>query len=109
MRLDQLFSVPSSAEVRGLAFDSRAVKPGDVFFAIKGVKIDGHEFVADAVTRGAVAVVVERDIELNTGVPIVKVDSARRELGFCADRFHGEPSREVATVAVTGTNGKTTT
>src|SRR5579871_6026942 len=95
-------------DVRSLALDSRKVEPGALFFAIPGSKHDGTGFAREAVLRGAVAVVAEKDPGVS-GVPVAIVPSARRALGLAADRFLGEPSRSVLAFGVTGTNGKTTT
>jgi UDP-N-acetylmuramoyl-L-alanyl-D-glutamate--2,6-diaminopimelate ligase len=95
-------------EVSGLARDSRAVKPGDLFFAVPGTRVDGSKFARDAVSRGAVAVVSRGPIPGLT-VPVLQVDDVALALGVAADRLHGEPSREVMVTGVTGTNGKTTT
>ncbi|MBL4847304.1 MAG: UDP-N-acetylmuramoyl-L-alanyl-D-glutamate--2,6-diaminopimelate ligase [Planctomycetes bacterium] len=99
---------PDSLWVSGLARDSRRVKPGDVFFAIAGAQVDGAGFAADAVERGAVAVVSDRPLP-GLSVPVVAVEDVALALGLAADRLAGEPSREVAVTGVTGTNGKTTT
>jgi UDP-N-acetylmuramoyl-L-alanyl-D-glutamate--2,6-diaminopimelate ligase len=97
----------TSAEVRDLSYDARAVVPGALFFAVPGERADGHDFAADAVERGAVAVVVERPLELP--VPQVVVRDARAAMASAADVFFGEPTRELEVVGVTGTSGKTTT
>jgi UDP-N-acetylmuramoyl-L-alanyl-D-glutamate--2,6-diaminopimelate ligase len=94
-------------EVSGLAYDSRAVRPGDLFFCVRGFHSDGHEFAARAVASGAVALVVERPLGL--GVAEVRVRSARAAMGPLAARFFGDPTSELRVVGVTGTNGKTTT
>jgi UDP-N-acetylmuramoyl-L-alanyl-D-glutamate--2,6-diaminopimelate ligase len=93
-------------EVRGLAYDSRRVGPDFVFFAVPGEHTDGHRYVAEAVERGARAVVVEHAVDAS--VPRLVVDNARHALADAADLWFGEPSRSLATVGVTGTNGKTT-
>ncbi|HWJ51027.1 MAG TPA: UDP-N-acetylmuramoyl-L-alanyl-D-glutamate--2,6-diaminopimelate ligase [Solirubrobacteraceae bacterium] len=100
---------PESAgvEIGGLAYDSRAVAPGDLFFCVTGFSSDGHDFAATAVERGAAALVVERPLGLD--VPEILVDSARAAMAPIAARFYGEPARELRVVGVTGTNGKTTT
>ncbi|HET7520186.1 MAG TPA: UDP-N-acetylmuramoyl-L-alanyl-D-glutamate--2,6-diaminopimelate ligase [Candidatus Limnocylindria bacterium] len=95
-------------EVRGLAYDSRAVGQGTLFFAVPGVHVDGHEFVAQAVERGALAVVVERELP-GVSVPQLVVDRARNALADAADAWFGQPSRSLHVVGVTGTDGKTTT
>lgn len=94
-------------EVRALAYDNRAVTPGTVFFCVPGFTRDGHDFAADAVARGAVALVVERPLGL--GVPEILVDDVRAAMAPAAARLHGDPTARLRTVGVTGTNGKTTT
>jgi UDP-N-acetylmuramoyl-L-alanyl-D-glutamate--2,6-diaminopimelate ligase len=100
-------SAGASAEVTGLAYDSRLVRPGDLFFCVSGFHSDGHDFAAKAVAGGAAALVVERPLGL--GVPELLVSSARAVMGPLAARFFGDPSSELRVVGVTGTNGKTTT
>jgi UDP-N-acetylmuramoyl-L-alanyl-D-glutamate--2,6-diaminopimelate ligase len=94
-------------QIAGLAYDSRTVGPGDLFFCVPGFRADGHDFAAQAVRQGAVAVVLERPLGLD--VPEVLVASARTAMAPVAARFYGHPSRELEVVGVTGTNGKTTT
>jgi UDP-N-acetylmuramoyl-L-alanyl-D-glutamate--2,6-diaminopimelate ligase len=94
-------------EIRDLAYDTRAVSPGALFFCIPGAQADGHDLAAEAVARGAVALVVERRLELD--VPQLEVPSVRAAMGPAAAEFFGQPSRELGVAAVTGTNGKTTT
>jgi UDP-N-acetylmuramoyl-L-alanyl-D-glutamate--2,6-diaminopimelate ligase len=93
--------------IAGLAYDSRSVGPGDLFFCVSGFHADGHDFAGQAVAQGAVAVVAERPLDL--GVPEVLVASARAAMAPVAARFYGHPSHELDVVGVTGTNGKTTT
>ncbi|HTQ67602.1 MAG TPA: UDP-N-acetylmuramoyl-L-alanyl-D-glutamate--2,6-diaminopimelate ligase [Solirubrobacteraceae bacterium] len=118
MRLEQLLegaraigaSAPGDAaglELTGLAYDSRRVHGGELFFCVSGFRRDGHEFAPAAVAAGAHALVVERPLEL--GVPEVLVPSVRAAMAPLAARFFGDPSRELKLVGVTGTNGKTTT
>ncbi|HUF06006.1 MAG TPA: UDP-N-acetylmuramoyl-L-alanyl-D-glutamate--2,6-diaminopimelate ligase [Candidatus Binatia bacterium] len=95
-------------EVTGLAHDSRAVGPGTLFFAVPGVHVDGHDFVAEAVKRGAVAVVVERETD-GVSVPQLVVDRTRRALADAADAWFGRPSERLEVIGITGTDGKTTT
>ena len=108
MLLGEVLGVEAAdVEITGLAYDSRRVTPGTLFFAVPGFRYDGHDFAPEAVQRGAAALVVERPLGL--GVPEVVVGSVRSAMGPAAARFHGDPSAELAVVAVTGTNGKTTT
>jgi UDP-N-acetylmuramoyl-L-alanyl-D-glutamate--2,6-diaminopimelate ligase len=94
-------------EVRELAYDTRAVVPGSLFFCVPGLRADGHDFAPEAVERGAVALVVERPLGLP--VPQVVVDDARLAMAAAADEFFGRPTQELDVVGVTGTSGKTTT
>jgi UDP-N-acetylmuramoyl-L-alanyl-D-glutamate--2,6-diaminopimelate ligase len=97
--------------IRGLTYDSRAAAGGDLFFALPGSAVDGHDFVGQAVELGAVAVVAERrpaDAVLR-GRALVLVGDSRRSLAPIARRFYGDPASELVLVGVTGTNGKTST
>jgi UDP-N-acetylmuramoyl-L-alanyl-D-glutamate--2,6-diaminopimelate ligase len=96
-----------SVDITGLAYDSRSVAPGDLFFCVGGLRVDGHQFAPQAVRAGAAALVVERPLGL--GVPEVLVNSARAAMAPLAARFYGDPARELQVLGVTGTNGKTTT
>ena len=93
-------------EVTALALDNRRVQPGTAFFCVRGFTRDGHDFAADAVARGAVALVVDHPLEL--GVPEVVVEDVRATMAPAAARLHGDPTASLRTVGVTGTNGKTT-
>jgi UDP-N-acetylmuramoyl-L-alanyl-D-glutamate--2,6-diaminopimelate ligase len=95
------------AEVGNLAYDARAVEPGTLFFCVPGARHDGHDFAAEALAAGAVALVVERPLDLP--VPQLVVADARAAMAAAADAFFGEPTRELTVAGVTGTNGKTTT
>lgn len=88
--------------------DSRQVKPGDVFVAVRGRSVDGHDFVAKAIAQGAVAVVVEREIS-GAAVPQLIVENAAAVLGILVARSKGDPAAQLTLVGITGTNGKTTT
>ena len=94
-------------EVSGLAYDSRAVQAGSLYFAVPGVHVDGHDFVGQAVAAGAIGAVVERDLE--APVPVLVVDRTRRALADAADLWFGRPSERLTVVGITGTDGKTTT
>ena len=96
-------------EVGGLAYDSRQVKPGDVFIALKGLKAAGADFAGDAVRRGAIAIVADRPADGEPTVPWIMVPDARVAMAVLAQEFYGEPSRSMEVVGITGTNGKTTT
>jgi len=111
MRLDELIATDApgadAVEIAALAYDSRRVSPGTLFFCVRGERSDGHDFAAQAVARGAAALVVERSMDL--GVPEVVVPSVRAAMGPVAATFYGDPSARLRVVGVTGTNGKTTT
>jgi UDP-N-acetylmuramoyl-L-alanyl-D-glutamate--2,6-diaminopimelate ligase len=92
--------------VRGLAYDSRQVAPGDLFFAVPGFDQDGAAFVAEAVRAGAVAVVVEGPVA--AAVPRLRVERVREAMGRVAVGYFGHPGEELLSAGVTGTNGKTT-
>jgi UDP-N-acetylmuramoyl-L-alanyl-D-glutamate--2,6-diaminopimelate ligase len=115
MDLERLVTALGPLEVRGgapvdvtdLAYDARAVTAGALFFCVPGERADGHEFGPEAVGRGAVALVVERPLDL--AVPQLVVASARAAMAVAADEFFERPTEELVVAGVTGTNGKTTT
>jgi UDP-N-acetylmuramoyl-L-alanyl-D-glutamate--2,6-diaminopimelate ligase len=95
-------------EIISVAYDSRQVSPGTLFFAVPGVHVDGHEFIPDAIARGAVAVVAERETA-GVAVPQLVVSRTRDALADAADAWYGRPSEKLEVIGVTGTDGKTTT
>ena len=112
MRLDDVLAGASAAgagdvEIHDLAYDNRTVMPGTLFFCVRGYLRDGHDCAPDAVARGAAALVVERPLGL--GVPEVVVSDVRAAMAPAAAAFFGDPTADLTTVGVTGTNGKTTT
>lgn len=100
-----------AGEVGGLAYRSDRVVPGDMFFCIVGLKVDGHSFAQDAIDRGAKFLVAERRLyQADTSdVTVVIVDDSRKAMAHAASRFYGNPSADFSLVGITGTNGKTTT
>jgi UDP-N-acetylmuramoyl-L-alanyl-D-glutamate--2,6-diaminopimelate ligase len=107
MTVRELLGEGPEVDVVALAYDNRAVTPGTLFFCVPGFTRDGHDFAADAVARGASALVVARPLGL--GVPELLVDDVRAAMARAATRMHGDPTAELAVVGVTGTSGKTTT
>ena len=111
MRLHEVMSgAPDTArdlEVTGLAYDDRLVATGTLFFCVPGFTRDGHEFAPQALARGAVALVVQRPLGL--AAPELLVDDVRSAMAPAAARFYGDPTAQLRTIGVTGTNGKTTT
>ena len=100
------------AEIRGVTLASDDVRPGDLYAALPGARTHGARYAADAATRGAVAVLTDRDGLLDaaaTGLPVFVVADPRAVLGAVADRVYGEPSGRLRVIGITGTNGKTTT
>ncbi|RJX29028.1 MAG: UDP-N-acetylmuramoyl-L-alanyl-D-glutamate--2,6-diaminopimelate ligase [Dethiobacter sp.] len=94
--------------VRGLAYHSGRVQPGYIFFCLKGSKVDGHEFIPQAVDAGAVAVVLEKEREVR-GAAKILVSSVRAAMAAISQIFFDSPSQRLRLIGVTGTNGKTTT
>jgi UDP-N-acetylmuramoyl-L-alanyl-D-glutamate--2,6-diaminopimelate ligase len=98
-----------NVEVKGVCFDSRKVRPGFLFVAVRGTQTDGHEFIDKAIASGAVAVVAERLPEsISDRATYVTVKDSAKALGIVASNFYGNPSAKLKLVGVTGTNGKTT-
>ena len=108
MNVRELLGVgPDDVEISELAFDHRRVSPGTLFFCVPGLARDGHDFAAEAVLKGASALVVQRPLGL--GVPEIVVADIRLAMAQAAKRFCGHPSGLLDVVGITGTNGKTAT
>ena len=98
-----------SVDVKGICFDSRKVRPGFLFIAVKGTQSDGHEYITKAIDSGAIAVVCEKLPEAVTDkIAFVSVKNSGQALGIIASNFFGNPSEKMKLTGVTGTNGKTT-
>lgn len=96
-------------EINSISYDSRRVAENALFVCIKGNCTDGHNFIKESIKRGAIAVVVEEEIELkNKDIVVIHVKNARKALAYISNSFYKSPSKEVELVGVTGTNGKTT-
>src|SRR5690242_3662195 len=110
MRLDDVITGADAragaTNVSSLAYATEQVRPGTLFFCVRGFSRDGHDFAPDAVSKGAVALVVERPLDL--GVPEVQVDNVRAAMAPASANFYRDPTGDLETVGVTGTNGKTT-
>ncbi len=99
---------PPDVEIQGITSDSRQVEPGWLFVAVRGTKTDGHQFLDEAVRRGAAALIVETDRP--KGSPLaIQVPDSRAALARLAGTWHGHPGRSLVVIGVTGTDGKTTT
>ncbi|MBW2028465.1 MAG: UDP-N-acetylmuramoyl-L-alanyl-D-glutamate--2,6-diaminopimelate ligase [Deltaproteobacteria bacterium] len=103
------FSGDLQLEIEGLAYDSRKVRPGYLFVALRGHRLDGHDYVPDAVGRGCVALVGERFQGVGEGITRILVPDSRKALARLAQEFYGAPFEGVSLIGITGTNGKTTT
>ena len=98
----------SDIEINNLVYDSRKVMPGDVFVCLKGYNIDAHKFAPMAIEKGAAAIVISDDIPVE-GVTVIKTDDTREALAALSANFFGHPAKELISIALTGTKGKTTT
>ena len=108
---DYTLSGPANPLITGIVADSRQVQPGHLFIAFKGFTVDGHRFIASAIERGAVAVVVEADVpvSLPDSMTVLRVPNGREALAYLAAAWYGYPSQKMTLIGVTGTDGKTTT
>lgn len=96
--------------VSDLAYDTRSeMVKGSVFFCIPGAVMDGHDHIKEAVDKGAVAVVVERRVDVDASIPIILVENCRKALAYMSAAFFDYPAKKLITIAITGTKGKTTT
>src|SRR5439155_14844744 len=107
--LDQGRNPQANPAITGVEYDSRRVKPGDVFVAMQGGSSDGNRFIEQAVAAGAVAVVTDSDHRLPENVAWAKVPHGRRALAFLSANFYRRPAEKLAVTGITGTNGKSTT
>lgn len=101
--------IGSDHEIKGLSYDSSLVKKDDLFFAIKGYKVDGHDYIDDAIANGATAIVVEELQNVCQNITQIVVSDTRYAMGEISARFHDFPAKKLRVLGVTGTNGKTTT
>ncbi len=113
MKISELFypkaikNLKEDAAVKGITSDSRKVKPGYIFVAIRGKTFDGHEFIREAEENGAIGFVVEREVK--TGKPYVIVENAREYMAIISKKFYKPFIKDLKIIGITGTNGKTTT
>jgi len=96
-----------NVEISGISYNSNTTKKGDIFICLVGEHTDGHEYAQKAIDKGAVALLVEREVK-GISVPQVQVSSTRHQIADIADRFYSSPSKGINLIGVTGTNGKTT-
>jgi len=98
----------ASVDVTGVTHDSRVVRPGMLFVAVSGLRVDGHDYVPAAIDAGAAGVIVEQPV-VGVAAPQIVVEASRPALGTAASWWFGDPSRELTVIGITGTDGKTTT
>jgi UDP-N-acetylmuramoyl-L-alanyl-D-glutamate--2,6-diaminopimelate ligase len=105
----EVISSKNDLRIHGLTLDSNDVIEGDLFVALPGLKAHGAEFVDLAVANGAVAVLTDASVKIDTDVPVIRVANPRFWLGIISDKFYKNPSSAINVIGITGTNGKTTT
>lgn len=96
-------------EIKDIKDNSKKVEEGDLFIALVGTAADSHNFIPDAISKGAKAIVIERDIEIKEDVTVIKVNSSRKALAPMAIEYFNEPAKKLTTIGITGTCGKTST
>lgn len=99
---------PLDREIVGISYDSRRITPGMIFVAVPGQKADGHDFILNAVERGAAAIICERNGFIPQRATKIKVANAREALAQAAAAYYQNPATKLKVIGVTGTNGKTT-
>ena len=100
-------TLDQSLKVKGITDNSNEIKPGYIFIAVKGYKKDGHIYIQQAITNGAILIIGENEL-MDLEVPYLKVKNARKALGQVAKLFYRDPSKDKIMIGITGTNGKTT-
>lgn len=109
MRLSKIFKNVPTVNTQGLSFDSRTVKPGDTYFCLPGLTFDGHDFIDQAIEKGAIAIVHSRPIDHPTGGAVyIRVDDTTNAMNQAARIFYNRPANELRMYGITGTNGKST-
>lgn len=96
-------------EISTLVYDSRKVEKGSVFVCISGTVRDAHDFIPEVLEKGAVALIVEREVEIVPGITYIKVENSRKALAYLSAAYFGYPAKQLKTIGITGTKGKTTT
>ena len=96
-------------EITDIKYNSNEVEKGDIFVAMTGAVVDSHKFIPDAIGRGAVAIVMESDVPVEAGPTVIKVKSSRNALAHLSASYWGNPAKELITIGITGTCGKTST
>ena len=106
---DKDHAIWQGIQITGIQYDSRKVKLGNLFVAIKGIDADGHQYIEQALEKGAIAVMVSDENYTSIDYPWILVEDSRLALAQISNAFYGQPSEQLTLIGVTGTNGKTTT
>ncbi len=104
-----LLSGSLEQEISTLVYDSRKVEKGSIFVCISGTVRDAHDFISEVIEKGATAIVVEKDVELAEGITYIRVENTRKALAYLSAAYFDYPAKELKTIGITGTKGKTTT
>lgn len=105
----QVLNEGQNTKFNDIHYDSRKIKEGDIFVALSGISVDGHNFIAKAIELGAKMIIVSKEVEiLDKNVTYIKVEDTRQSLGLIASNFYGWPQNALKIIGITGTNGKTT-
>lgn len=105
----QVLNEGQDTKFKDIHYDSRKIKEGDIFVALSGISVDGHNFIPKAIELGAKMIIVSKEVEvLDKGVSYIRVQDTRQSLGIIASNFYGWPQNSLKIIGVTGTNGKTT-
>ena len=104
----EIISGSDDIYVSGISFDSRITEKGHLFVAIKGLHTDGHEYIQQAIEKGAVAIVTEKEVNVKNAVTI-NTENTTKALAKIASNYYDHPSSKIKVIGITGTNGKTTT
>ena len=94
-------------DINDIKYDSRNIEPNDIFIALSGIDVDGHNYISDAINNGASCIIICKDIEINEDVTIIKVDNTRTKLSYLSANFFENPGDKLIKIAITGTKGKT--
>lgn len=106
----QLLKGKLDLEINKIEYDSRKIEKNDLFFCIEGFTVDGHKYIKSAIEKGAIAIVVQKDIEatIEDDITIIKVEDSRKALALASSNLYNNPSKKLKIIGITGTNGKTT-
>ncbi|MBU5336934.1 UDP-N-acetylmuramoyl-L-alanyl-D-glutamate--2,6-diaminopimelate ligase [Intestinibacter bartlettii] len=100
---------PLDIDIQDISYDSRTIKNNSMFICIKGYTVDGHDYIDDAIKRGAKAILVEKKVVYKKDITYIRVEDIKKSMAIIADNFFKNPSQKINLIGVTGTNGKTST